>query len=162
MEVLPKFNPAKKTSLYTFLYIHVRNRLITLKRDKYSRHILPCNNCRHYEESECILYDEESQCPRYTKWITLNSAKRNLVSPSDITDCTDNSYEVDLTDEIIKKEFLEYIDKYLSKNLRQDYLRWREGTKIPSHRNKKIEEEIKRILAMKGFVANDQQETGSP
>jgi len=148
LEVLYRFDSSKTRSLYAFLYTHIKRRLLNLRRDKFFRNVLPCLSCPHYS-SECSVYLDKLECPRYNEWRNLNTTKKNLLTPSriDSTVCEQNAYEVDFAEEIDKADILEFVDKHLPANLRRDYLCWREGTRIPKQRVEKVEAEVKRILS---------------
>lgn len=128
MEALPRYNPNRDTSLKTFLYNHVRNRYLNLKRDKYARPA-PKN-----------IKDEELE-----KWLKRNSSKRSLIDTLDISDDRNEPYSPEY-DLIQHKEMLRIIDIHLPVEYRGDYRCLIEDVKLPKSRRVKILEVLKEIL----------------
>lgn len=111
-----------KRPLVNFLKVHVKNRYLTLRRDKYER-----------------------------KGDSENHPKKMLASPIDI-EIVDHDGEDNismLTDDdyfLDKKQLLETIDKYLDVSLRHDFLRLRNGEEISRAKKMKVLEAIKQIV----------------
>jgi hypothetical protein len=104
--------------LENFLIMRVKQRLINLRRDKYSRKTLK----------------EDSRK-------TLMNPAPDSVFPDD-----DFSPNLNAEGEILCTELESLIDEYLPITYRQDYLRMREGCIIPEHRRQKIRDIIRDIL----------------
>lgn len=127
IEGLNKYEADKP--LINFLYIHVRNKLINEKRNKYERREKPCINCplKAYikETDECTAYEELTCCEFYKNWVNRNNNKKNIMSPIGITEVDDeqeNSMKLqnDAFDNFIKENTLALINKYLPIHLRKD------------------------------------------
>lgn len=143
--------------LENFLYRHVKNRLINLKRDRYQRPGEPCLKCPEHDPkglvslSQCKLFCDKNQCQIYQEWKDRNLAKKNIVSPIDITIINDeneqNTRAVDnLHHELNAAELLDKIDKELPLALREDYLKMRAGIKLSKIKRDMVQEAILEIL----------------
>jgi DNA-directed RNA polymerase specialized sigma24 family protein len=150
LDRLEHYDPSRGCSLYSFLHTCVRNRLINLKRDKLSRNISPCASCDCFDDKSCIDFDDHTECERWKKWYAINTSKRNLVEPFDASDIRNETEMAedsqDFVDALTKKDIVVLIDRYLPVALRGDYLRWKEGSKLPKHRKIKVIEEITNIV----------------
>lgn len=137
-----------KSSLETFLYIHVNNRLKNFKRDRYYRHAQYCQKC----------VDMGSICDNCYKSRVANASKKNLMDTIDIDSIRDVDHEshmsvyLDLLDHLETKEIRKLIDDNLSINMREDYLRLVDGAYVPQHRKKRLEEAIKEIMENNGYL----------
>jgi RNA polymerase sigma factor (sigma-70 family) len=122
--------------LENFLSVHIKNRLISLKRSKFSRKDI-CNSCTKFDEN----------CPKCIKRQATYSAKKNLNQPIDILSvnpegeknlCQANNSDVSLE----TSELLSLINKYLPLKYREDYLKMRDGVYI----HKSLRDEIEAIV----------------
>ncbi len=146
--------------LENFLCVHVKNRLINLKRDRFKRPGKPCIKCPYFKPncgSECALFDDKDECELYNGWFSRNEAKKNVISPIDITIIDDeneqNTKFFDGIDEdLYCQEILDTIDRELPISLREDYLQMRCGNKLPKLRREKVQEVISDILKKFGYV----------
>lgn len=130
---LNHYDPSRGTTLKTFLTTHVKNRLINLKRDKFSRPI-----------------PKDIDTDRLVEWEQRNALKRSLAEPLDISDNrsqAESSVNDSPVDSLAKQEAIRLINKYLPAELRSDYRRMLDDMKIPKHRRTKIYNIIKEILA---------------
>lgn len=142
LEGLPRFEPERGVTLYTFLRRHVHNRLCNLKRDKYYRRNAPCNCCG-------LDTPESSWCPKYKKWILSNAAKRNLVDSY----AGEEYYEVvsdnaDIPESLSQVELRREIDLKLPASFRTDYRRLLEGSHIPKKRLISLLSTLREILGV--------------
>jgi hypothetical protein len=143
--------------LENFLWTHVRNRLFNYKRDNFERPDKPCFTCPFYDPgcknsiNECEEFEDKQECDLYFGWLTRNSTKKNLMRPIGISEVRGvkedgmNSSSSPL-DQLADKELLNFIDRKIPLNLRQDYLRIKYGTKLPKPRRDAVIESIKSIL----------------
>src|SRR5262245_57832295 len=85
IEVLAKgvYDPTRP--LENFLYTHIKNRLINLKRDKLRRNDAPCRRC--HDGDPCG--GPGSYCATYREWLARNNAKANLMRPLDLGNIAD-------------------------------------------------------------------------
>ena len=136
LEVLSKCTPG--VEINNFLFTHIKNRLINLKRNKLTRPN-PCNRCK-----EC-KYDCINNCPRYNKWIKRSLVKKNLTEAhAELTEQhTDYRKEVE---QLHDTELLKIVDNHLPPSFRHDFLRLIEGCTIPQFRRSKLVEEINSIV----------------
>lgn len=142
-----------KRPLENFLYIHIRNRLKNLKRDKYSRNDIPCKGCEFYRPKEtlddkCANFERRMDCKEFATWKTRNHLKRELCSSNFNVDTYDNvDAQTEITQETEIKELRALIDKHLDINLRADYLKMLAGVTIPKAKKEIIENEIRTIIS---------------
>ena len=145
LSALPKFNP-DISSLETFLYIHISNKLKTFKRDHYLRKDFVCSYCGR-KDPNC------EHCKR-REW--KHAAKKHLMEPIDIDnvncDAERNMYvNADFLVDIELSEVLALINQGLDISLREDYLKMLEGITIPKHKREIIESNICEILEDGGY-----------
>lgn len=136
-----------RAPLENFLAVHIRNRLKSLKRDKYHREGYVCSYCN----------GKSTDCQHCHRRMLKNSAKKYLVEPLDICDISDESepnmwHNSDTSLEVIIQEYVDLIDKYLNVSFRIDYLKMRAGAYVPKQRRIEVETEINRIIE-----ANDEE-----
>lgn len=144
LEALPYYKK-EKSSLKTFLTIHIRNRFLNLKRKQFSRYEPPCTSCPFYikKEDKCGAFEEKQECDKYTSWLSRNMSKRNLAENSSFNDTiTQNTFG----DSIENREIFSLIDKNISIELRRDFLCILEGTPVPKYRREKVFDNIREIL----------------
>jgi hypothetical protein len=166
LKALPSYTRDRKASLYTFLRVVVRSRLLNLQRNKVGNIKQACYSCSSL--ANCPHTEDTTDCPRMQQNIKNSTAKRNIMEPCDIdsvhmsmsrgrgrgksssSDATQTTtiygYENDEIDEITKKEISELVDKHMPLSLRSDYLRWRDGNRLPQRRNDVL------LEAMRGIV----------
>jgi RNA polymerase sigma factor (sigma-70 family) len=145
MQALPRFNP-KISSLETFLYIHISNRLKTFKRDNYLRTDFVCVYCGRMDP-EC------DHCKR-REW--RHAAKKHLMEPVDIDNVKDDKEKsmrdgTDFLMDVELNEILSIINQNLDVCLREDYLKMVEGIPISKCKKQAIESSIVEILENNGY-----------
>jgi DNA-directed RNA polymerase specialized sigma24 family protein len=147
LEALSEYDGS--SALRTFLYTHLRNRYINMKRDQYSRNKPPCVSCPFWHGSSCAEFDPRTDCDRYQRWVARNAAKRNLMESYDATDIRNEGEpckQGDIGDQLADTELTQLIDKRIPLRLRADYRRMLEGIRLPKPRRIKVEEAVKKIL----------------
>ena len=143
--------------LENFLWTHVRNRLFNYMRDNFERPDKPCFSCPFYDpkcknsRKECEEFEDKYECVLYSGWTYRNSSKKNLMTPVGMSEVrNDGEKNMNISssslDNIVNKELLGLIDKNIPLELRLDYLRLKNGLKLPRPRKNIILENIKRIL----------------
>lgn len=123
-----------KRPLAAFMYFIIANHLKNLKRNKYFRLDTKC--------SLHSVYNED--CTDCRKKMSNNERKRNLVDTLDITNISDEAEprthdQSEAIDAAILTEFEESLLHALTFNERLDYLRLKDGFKIPYARRLKLE-----------------------
>lgn len=112
-----------------FLLNHMRHRLRSLRKEKYTK---PGCNC-----GECL------KCRNNANRVKLNNA-------GDITTITteqeSSSLGYTITDNLDYNEFIDHIDKNLPAEYREDYLKILAGSYVVSSRKNKIRKIIKDLL----------------
>ena len=158
LDALPRFRP-EAGPLDGFLYRHVRNRLLNVKRDLYKRADAPCKVC-HSAAMEGTPGHPDGECEVYRKWRERNAAKASLGRPLDLSGISDeheprmmSSSPVENEAEI--SELLQVIDERLPLGFRADYLRMRSGVKVSKQRREVIEQAVLSILSGVGISADD-------
>lgn len=134
------FHNATRGTLSTYLWVHLSNRLKTLKRDRYYRP-LP-SKC---ENPSCV---PTAQCSICEQRINRNTIKKNLAAPVDIDDIQVEPHYGDLSvpERLEHEEVRLIIDEHLPMELRSDYLKMLDEVYVPKARRTVIEKEIVRIL----------------
>lgn len=131
--------------LENFLFIHIRNRLITFKRDNYVRKGNICTYCEN----------KDPECEYCFKKGLKRKTKQFLIEPLDISSINhENESNMYNTNEILDSmsiiETINIIDKNLAVSYRGDYLKMKSGIYISKQRRDEIEVEINRILLENG------------
>lgn len=157
IEVLEKDSYDPSRPLENFLYSHIRNRLINLKRDKFVRHEPPCTTCPFYDphnlksSNQCSEFSDKLDCEKYSLFIKNNLARKNINQPMDI-DSVDSDGEKSMATndktsvDCQNNELLEKINTRLPIELRGDFLRLLAGTNIPRNRREKVQAAVKVII----------------
>lgn len=130
-----------RVPLENFLAVHIKNRLKSLKRDKYMRDGYVCTYCNN----------EQPDCQYCYKRMLKNNAKKHLIEPLDIDGISDESEpnmwnQSDTTLDVMIQEYISLIDKYLNINYRIDYIKMRNGTYVSKNRRQEIETVINNII----------------
>lgn len=106
-----------------FIGNHMRNRLITLRRDKYIKPGCSCGECR--------------KCKTNSSIVSIMSASDQDISQN----LCDNSFN-----DIESQDLLEYLDDFIPADLREYYLKLLSGVAIPANRKEKLKDIIKDAL----------------
>ena len=99
-----------------FIGNHMRNRLITLRRDKYIKPGCSCGNCK-----KCLN----------------NNARINIAYPSQISK-EDTKLGYSMEDSVASKEIMEYLDDFIPADLRDEYLKLTQGCYVPKDKKAKL------------------------
>ncbi len=142
MEGLKHYDASR--SLDAFLYTHVKNRLINLKRDKFRRNDPPCRVChdtgRHPGSNQV--------CDKYNVWYKRNSAKASLCKPLTLNQSDDDAVPScsSVVEDVSIREVLLRIDQELPVELRASYLQMKSGVSVPKALREKVESAVRHIL----------------
>jgi len=145
--------------LENFLYIHVKNRLCNLKRDKFERLDKPCLTCPAYDlalPSQCAVYNNKENCELYDGWFRRNGAKKNLMNAVNITTVSDKMEESmrmpdKAFDDVVRAEIWRVVDAELPVDMRHDFKKFTGGISISKGSRTKLIEKIVEILKEKGI-----------
>ena len=145
MKDLPKYDK-NISSLETFLFMHINNKLKTFKRDHYLRTDFISGYCGR----------ADPLCPYCQRRIWRHSAKQHLMEPVDIDNVKGENEKgmrtnTDFIADIELNELLSLINKNLDISLREDYLKMIEGLSIPKNKKQVIEASIIEILENSGY-----------
>ncbi len=146
---LPNYDGVRP--LENFLWVHVRNRLYNDKRNQYARPDLPCHTCPFFNPkliSRCEEYSDKMECDIYNSAYIRNEAKKNLASTVSIDNVL-SDHEVNMKtydDDFETSELLTMIDGNMCVELREDWIRLKEGLRLPKVRKEKLLSEIYVIL----------------
>jgi DNA-directed RNA polymerase specialized sigma24 family protein len=140
-----KYDPS--LPLENFLYTHIRNRFINLRRDKLRRNDPPCRLC--HSGSPCG--DDGDHCPKYASWLTRNQAKANIMRPLDLNHISDERENRTRTrataaQEVEIDELVQRIREELPVELQATFLMMRDGVSIPKAKRVQVENAVKEIL----------------
>ncbi len=150
-EAIERFSPKNHNdcSLYTFLLVHIRNRLLNLQRNKMARPTPPCLFCPSSKDGICSKYDHIEDCVKWRNWETRNRTKKNLLESSDMHSM-ENSIGGDRLGDICaslsKQEILTYICENIPLSMRADYKRLIEGAPLTKKKRLHIIEVVKELL----------------
>lgn len=133
--------------LKNFLSTHIRNRLKNFKRDNYKRNDPPCKVCSNHIEGK-TKHRNKRFCDKYLNWIKKNETRQNIINAINIDVINEDSQQdkKPVFDDVDSRELLDKIDANLPLDMRKDYLKLRDGLKIPKDRTIEIENKIKDIL----------------
>ena len=143
--------------LENFLWTHVRNRLFNYKRENFERPDKPCLSCPFYDpnkeksNSYCEEFSDKTECSLYHGWATRNSRKKNLMSPigmSEVNSEREKRLKISVSTEefVANEEIIEIIDKNIPLDIRLDYIRFKNGLKLPKPRRDAVRQTIFNIL----------------
>ena len=142
-----------KRPLENFLYVCAHHALFNFKRKHYHRPDKPCLTCPLYDlslPSQCQEFNNKQECELYSAWDARNSVKKNIVQPTDISNITDENEEnmslPDTVGSVEEQEIWNLIDKHLDVKLRSDYIKIKNGIKVPKPRRLKVESAILEIM----------------
>lgn len=144
IEALEKYDGVR--SLESFLWVHIRNRLYNFKRDNYFRPNKPCLKCplNAYVDNECVAYDDEMQCEWYIKWYNRADKRKKLMSTKEGEETSRTSK--DIIDALVSKDLFKIVDEKIPLKMREDWLRFAHGARLPKTRTELLLEEIRRII----------------
>lgn len=154
IEALPRYD--EERPIKNFLYIHMRNRLDNLMRNKFFRDECPCNVCRNCPDGE-TQHDDGHYCDKFKKWLELNCTKASLMSPLGLLRLNANE-ERHVESErcpLTYKEIIALLTDNFPTLLRADYLKLQDGLTIPDDRRELVAEETRRILAKFNISESD-------
>jgi len=140
-----KYDPARP--LENFLYRHVCNRLINLRRNKYRRNDPPCPRC--HAADPCGPWGEA--CVPYARWLAANAAKANLMRPLGLDAVPAQSERVKEADGQRRAELLELAERVRSvipADMQSLLLRLADGQRLPKGKREQLERTIRAALAM--------------
>lgn len=147
-QAMEKYN--NKHSLYKFLMVHVRYRMINYRRDTYFRAVKPCDTCPFFDavDDGCNAFEEKMECPLFIKWHRRNQNKKNL-SSLDIIDYPELIVDKDcdvVVEEASQAELTHKINMLLPSEFRSDYLKLVAGAKIPRRRYEALKAQVAKII----------------
>jgi len=145
-----------KRPLKNFLYVHLRRRLLNLRRDKFSRKEPPCLKCpefdKHYKETDnqCKAFLNKMHCQPFEVYTIRNTAKENIVKPVDIDAISETERNIckhyQMEDGIESREIFDKLDQEMPLDMRPDYLKLKGGLKLPKSKRDKVMAKIREIL----------------
>ena len=152
MKALEKYDP-KKAVLENFLRVHIRNRFINLKRNKFSRKEPPCVSCPFYDpeclksDNKCAEFMNKDDCDKWAAWRKRNTSKAGLMRPIDIDSVTEDEGPTDnfFLNKMNLAELKRKIDDAMPVELRGDYLRMMDGVYVSKQKKDKIKEFLREL-----------------
>ncbi len=127
--------------LENFLWVHISNRLKSFKRDNYIRP---------------VPSDILPGTPEYEEWEEKYATKKNLLEPISIKNVRDEHEKnmwtkIDFVDDLEISDIFSLIDKELPVNLREDFLKLKQGMSLPKPKRERVYECIVEILEQHGY-----------
>lgn len=141
-----------KRPLENFLWTHVRNRLFNYKRDNYQRPDKPCYSCPLYDKiaTDCTKYSNKQDCELYSSWDARNGNKKRLMHLTTIDEIKNyGNIFLDSSDQHENQEIFDLLDEHLNGDMRNLYLKVKNGGKINKSDQLKLVTRIKEILCLK-------------
>lgn len=152
--------------LENFLYIHVKNRLCTFKRDNFVRpeSDKPCFSCpfKAYLKKKdfCKKYERATKtrvagtkmdCELFRQWTERNIAKQNVKDMLDYGQVkaegeSNMFYERDEANHIYVKDIIRKLEEELPLEFLADFQRMRDGTELSKNRKAALLEQIRAIV----------------
>lgn len=146
---LAQYDPSRGP-IDNLIYVHVRNRLMNLVRNKCRRNDPPCLVC-HEADGGRTEHAHGGYCPVYVAWRTRNDTKASIQHPLRM-DAVSDEGEASLRDDsdverdAEMREILGMIDRELPVELRASYLMMRAGKSVPKARRAQVEEAVRGIV----------------
>ncbi len=133
--------------LENFLWTHISNRLINLRRDRFIRAQKPCITCPLYNAatSSCNKFEYMEDCSLYSNWQKRNQAKSALASSFGFGDeepDNESGYEMNIEN----KEIYNNIDRKIPIEYRENWIRLSNNLKLPKAKREELIEVIKGIM----------------
>jgi hypothetical protein len=144
LEVLDRGGYDSSRPFENFIYVHLKNRLINFRRDRYRRADAPCRRCHAGD----FCTGAREPCPRYAAWAARNEAKANLLRPMSFDPCCDEVHRQcpPAAEDATLRDALAKVDRELPVGLRESYLRMRAGVSLPKARRDEVEAAVRGIL----------------
>lgn len=161
LDGLKRYNPTQNTSLRTFLYTHVRNRFINMRRNQCFLQSYPCSTCGFYDKlkkeslNKCREFQDKKCCVEYMKWYSASKSKGLLITNGFIDHDLNQPVECDLMEVLYKKEIFDIIDQNLPFLFREDYCRFMQGARLSKERKQKLICAIQEVLREKGILEEE-------
>lgn len=147
LQALEKYDGVR--NLEGFLWVHVKNHLSNLKRNKFERRTPPCVECKN----SCNPHGDQdtNDCLVYRKWRQRNDSKKNLMSPIEyglVRDITEDGMKNHISPEdiAVRQELSDSIDENLPPLYRRDYAKLLLGIQIPKSKRTELQEVIRLII----------------
>lgn len=164
---LEKYEPT--LPLENFLWKCVKNGLYNFKRNNYTRHDKPCNSCplsAYVKKTDlCTAFKEKAECSYYSSWQEKNDRKRNVITPSHLSNIVDydisNNEQDSVVDTSSYREVVKIIDDNMPVDCRREWLKLKAGEKLHKCDLNKIKYEIRQILKENNINVEDPWETES-
>lgn len=152
MEGLEKYDNSRP--LENFLWTHVRNRLFNYKRNNYQRPDKPCLTCPLFDKSfqnstsQCLKFQNKSDCEPYRSWASRNDAKKNIMQPTYIEPETHGNslHTNDFTKLVQNQEIIKFLDENIQHEFRESYLKLKHDIKIPKQQLIKLQKHVLELM----------------
>ncbi len=138
--------------LENFLIVHLRNRLINFRRNKYRRHTPPCVSCPFYDPkkdrstSGCTAFAVQTECDKYADWLKKNQSKQSLMTT--VTGTPDRAYEDTVQHAAQYTELREKILASVPVTMRSDLLKMLDGVPVSKAKQEAIREAVRDKLGL--------------
>lgn len=154
IRALADYDPKRK--LDGFLFVHIKRRLINFKRDNFKRNDPPCLMC-HLATRDGLRTNHAGGeiCKGYKGWAQRNNDRQNVMQPINLDKKffirnesqepeVGTDYNVELQAQA--NELIETIDMKLPAELRETYLKMKDGHKVSNVEREKVKEFIRGLM----------------
>lgn len=152
LEAIAKGKFDASRPLANYLFCHIRNRLINLRRDKFCRNDAPCMSC-HDSLPHHTSHPDGEYCEAYQKWLDRKIRKQNVLRATPLETMESEEEEKVLSREYDcgtdRADLFRLIDQSLPVELRADYLKLREGVALPKASRDAV------VTAVSGIIWED-------
>lgn len=137
----------RERPLANFVYVHIRNRLLNLRRNKLRRNDPPCWNC-HNSIPGHTQHENGQYCNSYLSWLKTNLNKANIMCPIDLGAVSEDQHQdtSDATGGVELDELKRRIDRELPVALRATYLRMLAGERVSRAERAEVENAVRQII----------------
>jgi hypothetical protein len=141
--------------LEKFLYVHVRNKFLNMKRDQYHRANSPCERCPLYTDdislNNCLKFQDKSDCRKYKNWEDSNISKRNLMNLIGLDIISDEheantKFNSNIVGSISRRETEDIIEESLPSDMLEDFRKLINAERLSKKRISEIRAEVRFIL----------------
>lgn len=150
MDAIEKFDKkkAKHMTLESFVRVHMKRRLMSLKRDKMERIEPPCKSCKSFSNGKCVKNDGKANCAKWQNWQKRNDTKRALIGYHELN-CPAAIIDLNLAfidDKAANDEIIDYVSQNIPSYMRSDFLRFIEGESISVPRKNNLLQTIQDLV----------------
>ena len=145
MEAVKLMNDGRydpKKPLENFIYTHIKNRYLNLRRNLLMRSDAPCKACH---SGQCCT---PGGCAKYLTWQRRNLRKASLMRPVEMEDTQEKSGSTNVSEGMDNAEMMRKIDEQLPVELRLTWKQILDGMKVPKAKSDIVRKAVQDILGV--------------